>query len=246
MHFYLFDSFLADPKYKKILEEIENRTLSLDISGRTLRLTVLRDFKKSLSSGIENKCTTVIVIGDDKTLYKAINALAGKEIPLGIIPVGENVEICKTLGIPYGVEAVDVIANRLIEKIDLGFANKRYFISSLYGELHNFSITGDDQYEIELSKEQKFQTCNLKHFEDQISNPQDNLFETIIYNEKKSFFGKTKITSDSVFRNQKLTIKSREKSAPIIIDNNETLKTPVTATVVPKCLNMIVGRNRKF
>lgn len=246
MHFYLFDSFLSDPKYKKILTEIENRTLDLDIGGRIVHLTALRDFKTSLQTGLQDKYTTLVVVGDDKTLNKAINALSGCDKPLGIIPIGENLKTCKAMGIPEGIEAIDIVANRLIEKIDLGLANKNYFISSVSGEGHDFSIECDDQYSVELSKEQKFSVCNLSHVDKQISNPCDGLLETIIYTEKKKFFGGIKITPDSHFQNKKLVIKSREKSAPIVIDNGEILKTPVSLEILPKKLKLIVGRGRKF
>ncbi|MFA7662427.1 MAG: diacylglycerol kinase family protein [Patescibacteria group bacterium] len=246
MHFYLFDSFLTDPKYKKILEEIENRILDLDIGGRILHLTVLRDFETSLNAGLQDKYTTLVIVGDDRTLTKAINILAGQKKPLGIIPVGENLEICRTLGIPEGLEAIDLIANRLIEKIDLGIANKHYFISSVKGEKADFSITCDDQYDIELSTEQKFCICNLTCLEQQISNPHDGLLETIIYSQKKNFFGKIKTKLDSYFQNAKLIIKSRGESAPVIVDNGEVLKTPVNLEVLSGGLSLIVGRERRF
>src|SRR6056297_2182747 len=100
MHFYLFDSFLSGPKYKKILDEIESRILDLDIGGPMSHLTVLRSFEQSLKTGLQDKFHTIVVVGNDKTLNKAINLLADKNKPLGIIPVGDNTEICKALGMP--------------------------------------------------------------------------------------------------------------------------------------------------
>lgn len=246
MYFYLFDSFLADPKYKKILEEIEGRILDLDIGGRDIHLTVLRDFATSIKTGLDDRYTTIIVVGDDHTLNKAVNVLAGQDKPLGIIPIGDDLEICKNLGLPEEVEAVDVIANRLIEKIDLGKANKNYFIASAEGKGHNFIINGDNQYDIEISPNQNFKIANLACLNDRSANPEDNALETFVYNRKKKFLGKDKITLDSRFANRKLKIKSRGKSAPITLDKKTVLKTPLEIEVIPKAINVIVGRERKF
>ena len=56
MHFYLFDAFLANPAYKKDLEEIENRILDLGIGGRSTYLSVLKSFEDSLirAAGFQN------------------------------------------------------------------------------------------------------------------------------------------------------------------------------------------------
>lgn len=74
----------------------------------------------------------IIAAGGDGTLYEVINGLADKENrpPLGILPVGTTNDFARAMGIPKHWEyACDLIIQQYTRSIDVGKANKRYFIN---------------------------------------------------------------------------------------------------------------------
>lgn len=74
----------------------------------------------------------VIAAGGDGTLYEVINGLAPKEtLPkLGILPLGTTNDFARALGIPkYWEYACDLIVQQYSRGIDVGKANKKYFIN---------------------------------------------------------------------------------------------------------------------
>lgn len=72
----------------------------------------------------------VIIAGGDTALSAAVNALVETQLPLGIIPLGKNNYLAKSLGIPRNLhQACQFIATGNIEHIDLGWVNGKYFIN---------------------------------------------------------------------------------------------------------------------
>src|SRR3989338_6787266 len=90
MYFYVYDSFLQDKKYAKILAEIEAKLIDLSIQGRTTKLNILNDMRELIGDAVRRGAETVVVLGDDKTVGRAINAIANLNVTLGVIPVGQG------------------------------------------------------------------------------------------------------------------------------------------------------------
>jgi len=64
----------------------------------------------------------LVVVGGDGVISLALQALAQKDIPLGIVPAGTGNDHAREFGQPTGdpVAAVDVIAEGHVETVDLG------------------------------------------------------------------------------------------------------------------------------
>ncbi|MCL1838453.1 MAG: YegS/Rv2252/BmrU family lipid kinase [Propionibacteriaceae bacterium] len=63
---------------------------------------------------------SLLVMGGDGMMHLGLNACAGTQIPLGLIPAGSGNDFCRGLGIPAGANAaVDVITKGNIDSIDL-------------------------------------------------------------------------------------------------------------------------------
>ena len=127
MYFYIYDGFLQDKKYSKLLSEIEARLIDLSIQGKTARLHMLNNMKELISDEVKRGAETVVVLGDDKTVTKAINAIADLDVALGIIPIGGDHVLADYLGIPFGLPACDVLSKRVKERIDIAKVNANYF-----------------------------------------------------------------------------------------------------------------------
>lgn len=81
-------------------------------------------------SQYEKQIDMVIVGGGDGTLNAVVNILVGKQLPLGILPLGTANDLARTLSIPQSIsEACQVIADGKLKYIDLGWVNGKYFFN---------------------------------------------------------------------------------------------------------------------
>lgn len=86
------------------------------------------DATKAATLALADGCRLVIVAGGDGTINEALQAIAGTEITLGIIPAGSTNVLAAELAIPTDFEqALEVILAGNERRMDLGKCNGRYF-----------------------------------------------------------------------------------------------------------------------
>ncbi len=251
MYLYLYDTFLNHKKYYNLLNRLENRLADLEIKGKICRLSILKNMKEVIEDGIKQGVHTVVAVGDDLTFSKIVNIIAEMNITLGIIPVNGKSKIAEILGIPEGEKACDVLAQRLIKKIDLGKINHQYFIDSATISSPQV-ILKFDKFEISpVAKNALVSICNLGFlannqtiYKEGLSTPTDGLLEAVIAPIKSTLF--KKIQKQSIFPFKKITIHSKNEPITVTIDQQAVFKTPVEVTVAPKKLKVIVGSKRLF
>jgi diacylglycerol kinase family enzyme len=151
------------------------------------------------------------------------------------------------LGIPYGVEACDVLSSRIIKRIDLGKVNNRYFLFGIkVPDSRNLTMECDGHFQISAVAPSQVLISN---FGPQ-SNPLDGKLEVIVTpSVSEGFFNRLKkstYSQASVFPFKKLAIRTAGESLPIFEDGQAIVKTPTTIEVAPKKLKLIVGKQRKF
>ncbi len=72
----------------------------------------------------------IVAAGGDGTLLSAIGLALERDLPLGMIPLGTFNELARTLRVPVDVRgAVDIIARRHEQAIDVGRVNGHYFVN---------------------------------------------------------------------------------------------------------------------
>lgn len=245
MHFYLFDAFLADSHYKKELEAIENRILDLGIGGRSTCLSVLKSFEDSLENGLTKEITTCVLIGNDETLTKALGIVLEHNVTLGFIPVDKNSRLARYFGIPQSTHAVDLIASRLTETLDIGKINQQYFISSVSANSSDLTLKCDSSFELQFGRHLHLDICNLNSSPLGISNPQDGFLEVWLYSEKHRLFGKNQLIWNSRLYHNQIQI-TAPKETSLLIDGHKIIKTPADISVLPQRLKFIAGRDRIF
>lgn len=265
MYFYIYDGFLQDKKYSKLLAEIEARLIDLSIQGKTARLHMLNNMKELISDEVKRGAGTVVVLGDDKTVTKAINAVADLNITLGIIPIGGDNVLADYLGIPFGLPACEVLSKRVKEHIDVAKVNANYFafyLKALSPYVRIVAPNGD--YTISpINSNVEIYICNFKPKEltgealDHASFfiPQDGRLEAVIKGvSSASIFGKILFKNSQSagdytilpFTTIRLEAASADHDVRLMLDGDKIIKPPVTITVLPKKVAVIVGRSRGF
>jgi YegS/Rv2252/BmrU family lipid kinase len=85
----------------------------------------------TLNRALAKKPELVILGGGDGTISGLVDLLVGKDVTLGVLPLGTANSFCRTLGIPLDVAgAVDVIRNGRERRIDLGMIDDDYFANA--------------------------------------------------------------------------------------------------------------------
>ncbi|WP_462321060.1 diacylglycerol/lipid kinase family protein [Halochromatium sp.] len=90
----------------------------------------LPSWQQRLQAALEIETTQVFVLGGDGTLLAVASQLLGREVPLGIIPLGTANLLARDLDIPLRPEtAVEVLTDRpIVKAIDVGSVNGQLFL----------------------------------------------------------------------------------------------------------------------
>lgn len=254
MYSYLFDSTLNEKRYESEIGRIEFRLIELGLNGRMDRLSILKNMRELIEGAIQRGATTVVVVGDDATVAKAVSIVAPYDVTLGIIPVGKRQTIANALGIPSGVAACDVLSRRIVRTIDLGKANEQYFLFSIDVPANDVTVECDGHFRVSLlGLPRPFSICNFMPKSQPGDaatdcNPEDGQLEAII-NEPKTgwgMFARPATAGRTVLPFKRATITSGTSSVPLMLDGQTVVKTPTKVEVAPRKLRVIVGRDRRF
>lgn len=253
MYQYIYDLYLNNPKFSRTLAAIESRLTDLGMTGRIDRLTFFKNVREIVSEGIKNGIKTLVVVGNDATLNRVINAVSDFNITLGFIPVGPKNKIAKILGIPEGPAAVDVLSFRRIENLDLGEINNWFFLSEAEVLSARVTLKCDKNFDIFPEKDSHIAIYNLpanSNLNKQSISPQDGVLEVFIepknVNLLKKFSIKEKNNSEvSVFFFKNLLIGGNTQTV-ILMDGTKTVNTPAEVKIHCHKLKMIIGKKRLF
>jgi len=258
MYFYIYDSFLVDKKYVKVVSKIETRLASLGIAGKKYQLSILRSVDEMVEEILKEETPTIVVIGSDQTLSRAALPMANTNAVLGFIPTQTDSLMANLLGLPVNEYACDVISARRIERISLGKINGQHFFSSLEFEANKTKLTADNKYQIIPKRVKTVKVINLDLLQFQkmsqepdwqrlASNPKDEYLEVLMGTPGKEFwFLKRREKRDSLFFIKKLKVKSKKSNQEILIkvDHERIVKTPALIESAKEGLKIIVGKDR--
>jgi YegS/Rv2252/BmrU family lipid kinase len=118
---------------EKLINRINRRLLLKGFDTRLFSTSKVNEAYFLIRDQIENKRENVdfvTVIGGDGIINDAVNALAGKPIPLAVIPSGTGNSFAKDKKIPLHYwKAVNIINEKNIKTVDLGLINdEKYFL----------------------------------------------------------------------------------------------------------------------
>lgn len=247
MYFYLFDSWLQDRKYQADISKIEARLNTLGIRGRSEKITILKNIHEAVRDGIKRGATTVVLVGNDKTVTTVLPDLLAADVTIGLIPMGQPQTIADFLGLSAGATACDSIARRVIARVDVGQANNRYFLLNANLPVGS-SVQCDGAFTVtSQNPDDEMVIANLE-LAGQPGHPADGRLELFVRSTTKrgwGLFGKSG-QETSVFPIQKAKVTSPPGRAQLLLDGQISVPTPLTIEVAKKKLSIIVGRQRHF
>ena len=254
MYYYIYDIFTASKKYQHQILKIEVLLAELGIAGKSFKLNVLKNLEDIIEEALASEIQNIIAVGNDQTVSKIANLIVGKNIVMGIIPVGEPNILANALGIKSAEEAVSIVSARNVLKLDVGKINEGYFILAVESNDRNAIFDFKDYNINALASNEALGVYNININSDEFqSDPGDGIMEAVFKPKKISWFGKLfkksspeESSGTSIFPVKKMTVRHKKKPINITIDRQRVLKTPLEIEVLPKKLKMIVGKKRVF
>ncbi len=246
---FIYDDFLSDRQYERRIADIESRLVLLDLVGHVARLALFRSAKDLVESMVHQGVTTIVVIGNDRTLDKVMWFLPDLDVTLGYLPVAEPTDIAEILGIPHGIEACDVLAARLIEVLDVGRLDDRYFLTEVRLPQTIASINVEGQYRVSSINGGSISVRNLGGLLVQDA-PQadamDGLLEVVISPQEETHrrWRNPKVVSET-----RILIRHGEIISPDPVDayadNHMVNGMHFDLRILPQKLRVITGRRRR-
>lgn len=248
MYHYFYDSYVADKKYKGEMAKTETRLMDLGINGKVSRLSFLKNIEAVLKDEVNQGAKTLVVVGNDNTFGQLISHLAGLDVAIGFIPIGEpNQRIARLLGLPGGNAACDVLSARIIEELDLGKIGGHHFLTSVELAGEGAGLNCDGNYFLSFEGKGNFIKISNLAEREELPAPSNNGFFTIEIRhvEKKFLVGEK--ANFSFLTSSRIGITDEGKPVPITVnDSKQVIKTPAELQILPKKLKMIVGKNRLY
>lgn len=90
-----------------------------------------RTIADAARQAVEAGCRVAVAAGGDGTVNAVASAVLGRDVPLGVLPVGTLNHFAKDLGLPLELgEAVQVVAQGTVRRVDVGEVNGRIFLNN--------------------------------------------------------------------------------------------------------------------
>lgn len=244
MYAYIYDEFLQDRRYERELSLVETRLTDLGITGKIVRLALFRDAVQVMRGEVKAGCTTLVAVGNDDTLYRAIEAVGDTKTVVAFIPIGSATPMSELLGIPTGVAACDVLSARLVEEIDLGEVNGRRYLHVAEVDGTNVTVMCEESYTITPLRKCKMEIRNLAQPDDAGAvNPTDGKLTLVIRSPRFSLLKKKEDISVIPFRKARFFARGGAKMS---VDGEEIDAQEFDVRAIPGRLRLVTGKERKF
>lgn len=249
MYLYIYDEFVQEKRHERMMASVENRLTDLGITGKIIRLALFRQAGEQILDDARRGVTTVVIVGNDHTITKVLDAVVEASLPLGIIPIGSDNAFARMIGVPDGVPACDVLSARVIQPVDVGRLNGRRFVAGLRILSPEILLTCDDRYQVSLKRQGMIEIHNFTTLDsdapEDVADPQDKKLEAVIRVFSGSrFFGKRSA------RQTRLPIERAsiegDELIRILCDGEEVRSERFQINIDDQALKVITGRSRRF
>lgn len=131
MYYYIIDPQKISPReFERVQNNLYSSLSEYRISGETARVTGLRTIQQLVDGAFQRGVKTLIAAGTDETLHEVLNAVKGREVTMGYIPLIPT-ELGEILGLTSVSQAAKYIGLRRIAELDLISVNSSLVLSRL-------------------------------------------------------------------------------------------------------------------
>lgn len=247
MYQYIYDNFLADKRYFKLVAELENRLTDLGIHGRVDRLHPLKSLRESIDDGLRRGVKTVVAVGSDETFKKVLDVIPGKDVVMGYIPLVMPSTFALTLGIPGGVAACDILSARLTETLDIGRVNGQYFLTSVSFPANEIKLECEGRFRLSLVRGGRVSICNVASFGEpemeHLGNPFDGYLDAVLAPSPRGW--RRARLEQSVLLIRRVVARA-SKPFTLLADGRELQQETAEIDVAKERLRIIIGKGRLF
>ncbi|MBI4598920.1 hypothetical protein HY734_01850 [Candidatus Uhrbacteria bacterium] len=250
MYLYVYDESAQERPHAKEVLQIEHRLADLGIAGKAAHLGLFKQVDDFIRQEAKRGATTVVAVGNDRTVQRLLSTLLDVGLVFGLIPLGPDNQIARVLGIPAGVVACDVLSARMTAVVDVGVLNDKRFLREVHLPHAPAEIVCEGAYRVIPDGNGSVTIRNLSQAGASGSDvaPQDGRLEAIIRvrGHAGSRFGR----AGSRFVETRISFRSLTMRHPdslrLLVDGVETEGTRWEVGVEPGALKVITGKDRLF
>ncbi|MCA1319723.1 diacylglycerol kinase family lipid kinase [Bacillus tianshenii] len=130
MYYFIVNKTSGNGKGANVWSKVQKLLEAKGVEYQVLFTDGTENDRKLVESSIHLECTALVVIGGDGTIHGVANALAYKNVPLGIIPAGSGNDFARSLQISKDhEEALNRILTGKVKTMDLGRVGQEFFIT---------------------------------------------------------------------------------------------------------------------
>jgi diacylglycerol kinase family enzyme len=262
MYYFIFEP-TSNRKLEKIEEDIKFRASELGIDGEFLTLSLAEKPENLARIGLQKDYHTIVAVGSDALINSVGQGLIGTDAALGAIPLEENSIFLPLIGVRDWKEALEVLPQRKIEKIDTILLNRSFRIitqveiAPAQNKMGVIVLAFDGYFRAEISERRILVSnlgVNLTSKEDIIHSATDRYLDVFIPGktqvQKKwwQVFGSVNqedTVKGSIFHPKFLEVNSKLKLKAYV--NGKSIATgPFLFEVDPRTLQFIIKRSKNL
>lgn len=262
MYYFIFEP-ANNRKLEKVEEEIKIRASELGIDGEFVTLSLAEKPESLAKIGLQKDYHTVVAVGSDALINSVGEGLISTEAVLGAIPLEENSIFLPLIGVRDWKEALEILPQRKIEKIDTILLNRVHRIITQVEILPSDGKAGiivlafDGYFRAEISERRVLVSnlgVNLTSKEDIINSATDRYLDVFIPGKtevKKKWWQvfnsmpQENIKVGSVFHPKFLEINSKLRLRAYV-NGKSIAMGPFLFEVDPKTLQFIIKRSKNL
>jgi len=130
MYYFIVNKTSGNGKGSIVWKKVQNLLEAKRVDYKVLYTDGSDHDAKLVESIIHTDISAIVVVGGDGTIHGVANSLAGKHVPMGIIPAGSGNDFARSLQIPkYHEKALNRILKGKVKIMDLGRVGHEFFIT---------------------------------------------------------------------------------------------------------------------
>ena len=245
---YIYDDFLSDRRFERELSILETELARRGIEGQVARLAMFRSARETIIDLAVAGAKNIIFVGNDRTVEKMMWFLPDVDVTVGFIPLTEPVNIAMLFGIPVGLPAADVVAARLVETIDVGKLDDRYFLTEVIVPSTVAALEVEGRYRVSPAVGGAIAIRNLGSVSGKTpvgADVKDGWLEAIIQTKtnEEGWFSQSPL-NETTIRLKHGSILSKEP-IDVFMDGHTVNGFSFRLSIVPNKLKVITGKGRE-